>query len=174
MIPSTNEHAVVAIYDTHEAAEGAVKALEKAGLDLKHLSIVGTEYRTEEQAIGFYSAGDRMKVWGARGAFWGGLYGMLFGGAFFLIPALGPIFVMGPLVGWLVGALEGAVVGGTAGIFGAALASVGIPEDAVVRYELAVKAGKFLVLVRGSGEMIEHAHAALAATGAAELTKHAS
>ncbi len=172
MSTNPSEHAVVAIYETHEAAEAAVKALEKAGLDMKHLSIVGTEYRTEEQAIGFYTAGDRMKVWGTRGAFWGGLYGVLFGGALFLIPALGPLVVMGPLVGWIVGALEGAVLGGTVGIFGAALTSIGLPEDAVVRYELAVKAGKFLVLVRGNGDMIEHAHGVLKLTGAAELVAH--
>ena len=174
MSTNTSEHAVVAIYDTHEGAEAAVKALEKSGLDMKHLSIVGTEYRTEEQAVGFYTAGDRMKVWGTRGAFWGSLYGMLFGSAFFLIPAIGPMVVMGPLVGWIVGVLEGAVLGGTVGVFGAALTSIGVPEDAVVRYELAVKAGKFLVLVRGSADMIEHAHGVLKLTGASELTAHAA
>jgi len=48
----------------------------------------------------------------------------------FFIPVLGPLVVMGPLVGWIVGALEGAAVGGAAGVFAAALASIGIPKTA--------------------------------------------
>ena len=60
--------------------------------------------------VGYYNTGDRMKHWGKLGAFWGGIWGMLFGAAFFAIPGLGPILVAGPLVAWIVGALEGAVV----------------------------------------------------------------
>ena len=69
---------------------------------MKHLSIVGKDFHTEEHALGFYTAGDRIKFWGGRGAFWGTLWGMLFGSAFFVIPVHGPIVVMGPLVSFLV------------------------------------------------------------------------
>ena len=60
--------------------------------------------------MGLYNTGDRMKHWGKLGAFWGGLWGMLFGAAFFVIPGLGPVLAAGPVVAWIVGALEGAVV----------------------------------------------------------------
>jgi uncharacterized membrane protein len=173
MTPSTQEHTVVAIYDSHTAAEAALKELQKAGLDMKRLSIIGQDYHTEEHALGFYTSGDRMKFWGVRGAFWGSLWGMLFGGAFFFIPVIGPLVVMGPLVGWIVGALEGAALGGAAGVFAAALASIGIPKDSIVKYELDVKAGKFLVLARGTTEMITHAHVVLGTTGASLLAAHA-
>jgi len=102
----------------------------------------------------------------------GSLWGMLFGSAFFFIPAIGPLVVMGPLVSWIVGGLEGAVVGGAAGALGGALTSIGIPKDSVVKYELAVKGGKYLVLARGSADMIEHARAVLGTTGASDLTAH--
>ena len=173
MTPSTQEHTVVAIYDSHIDAEAALKELQKAGLDMKRLSIIGQDYHTEEHALGFYTSGDRMKFWGVRGAFWGSLWGVLFGGAFFFIPVIGPLVVMGPLVGWIVGALEGAALGGAAGVFAAALASIGIPKDSIVRYELDVKAGKFLVLARGTPEMITHAHVVLGTTGASLLAAHA-
>jgi uncharacterized membrane protein len=172
MIPSTQEHCVVAIYDSHTGAEAALRDLQKAGMDMKRLSIIGKDFHTEEHALGFYTSGDRMKVWGVRGAFWGSLWGILFGSALFFIPVLGPLVVMGPLVGWLVGALEGAAVGGAAGVFAAALASIGIPNDSVVKYELDVKAGKFLVLARGTPQMIEHAHLILGTTGASLLATH--
>jgi uncharacterized membrane protein len=173
MTPSTQENSVVAIYDSHTGAEAALKDLQKAGLDMKRLSIIGKDYHTEEHALGFYTSGDRMKFWGTRGAFWGSLWGILFGGAFFFIPVLGPLVVMGPLVGWIVGALEGAAVGGAAGVFAAALASIGIPKDSIVKYELDVKAGNFLILARGTPEMIAHAHVVLGTTGASLLVMHA-
>lgn len=174
MTQSKQEHSVVAIYDSHTDAEVAIKALQQAGLDMRRLSIVGKGFHTEEHAIGFYTAGDRVKVWGGRGAFWGGLWGMLFGGAFFFIPAIGPLVVMGPLVVWLVGALEGAAVGGAAGALAAALTSIGIPKDSVVKYELEVKAGKFLVIADGTAEMIQHARVVLETTGSAQLAAHAA
>src|SRR5580693_5584182 len=99
------QNSVVAIYPTHTDAEGAVKELQRSGFNLKKLSIVGKDYHTEEQVVGYYNAGDRMKYWGKMGAFWGGFWGLLLGSAFFAIPGLGPILVAGPLVAWIVGAL---------------------------------------------------------------------
>jgi hypothetical protein len=173
MTPDTRERSAVAVYTTHTAAEAAVKALQRAGVDMKRLSIVGKDFHTEEHVLGFYTAGERMKFWGTRGAFWGSLWGVLFGSAFFFIPVLGPLVVMGPLVGWIVGALEGAAVGGAGGVLAAAFASLGIPKDSVVKYELAVKTGSYLILAHGDAEMIEHARAVLATTGAAQLATHA-
>ena len=72
-------NSVVAIYDTHSQAEEAVKELQRSGFDMKKLSIVGKDYHTDEQVVGYYNTGDRMKYWGKMGAFWGGLWGMLFG-----------------------------------------------------------------------------------------------
>ncbi|MEO8700848.1 MAG: permease [Kofleriaceae bacterium] len=171
-MPDTKNHSVVAIYDSHTAAEEAVKALQKAGLDMTRLSIMGKGFHTEEHAIGFYTSGDRMKFWGGRGAMWGALWGSLFGSAFFLLPVVGPLVVMGPLAGWIASAIEGAALGGAAGVLAAALTSVGIPKDSIVKYELEVKAGKFLVLANGSADMIEHARGILKSTGASELAAH--
>ena len=70
---------------------------------MKKLSIVGKDYHSEEQVVGYYTTGDRMMYWGKLGAFWGGLWGMLFGSAFFLVPGVGPLLVAGPLVAWIVG-----------------------------------------------------------------------
>jgi uncharacterized membrane protein len=174
MTQRAQEHSVVAIYDTHTAAESAVKELQKAGLDMKRLSIVGKDFHTEEHALGFYTSGDRMKFWGTQGALWGSLWGLLFGGALFFIPAIGPLVVMGPLVGWIVGAIEGATVGGAAGVLAAALTSMGIPKDSVLKYELDVKAGKFVVLANGTAEMIDHARVVLGTTNASMVTAHAA
>ncbi len=173
MMQTAQEQSIVAIYETHDSAEAAIKMLQQSGLDMKRLSIIGRDYHVEEHAIGFYTAGDRMKFWGSRGAFWGSLWGMLFGSAFFFLPIpLGPIVVMGPLVGWIVGALEGAAVGGAAGVVAAALAGIGIPEDSVVKYDTEVKAGRFLVLAHGTADIVEHARIVLETTAPSQLAAH--
>ena len=105
-------NAVIAVYDNHSAAEEAVKELQKSGFDMKKLSVVGKDYHTDEQVVGYYNAGDRMKHWGKWGAFWGGFWGLLFGAAFFWVPAIGPVLVAGPLAASIVAGLENAVVVG--------------------------------------------------------------
>jgi hypothetical protein len=155
------ENAIVAVYATHADADLAIRALQQAGFDMKKLSIMGKDFHSEEHAVGFYNTGDRMKFWGGLGAFWGGLWGMMFGGALFFIPAIGPLVVMGPLVGWIAGALEGAVVGGGAGILGAALAGAGIPENSIVKYQEELKAGKFVVIAHGTAAEVEYARSRL-------------
>ena len=170
----TNKNSCVAIYKTHPEAEQAVKDLEKAGFDMKKLSIVGKGYHTEENAVGYYNTGDRVKFWGKHGAFWGGLWGLLFGSAFFWIPGVGPLAVGGPLVAILVGGLEGAALTGGLSALGAALFSIGIPKDSIVTYETAIKSDKFLVIVHGSQEEVTRASSILDMNKEAEVAVHLS
>jgi hypothetical protein len=170
MTTSPADDSIVAIYETHTGAETAIQTLQQAGMDMKKLSIVARDFHTEEHALGFYTSGDRVKFWGGRGVFWGSLWGLLVGGAFFFIPAIGPVVVMGPFVAWIVSALEGATIGGLAGVLATALTSAGFPKDSAVKYEMEVKAGKFLVLAHGSAEMIGKARAVLGNTGASHLS----
>ena len=153
----SDQNAVVAVYQTHSQAEEALKELQKSGFNMKKLSIVGKDYHTEENVVGYYNAGDRMKRWGSTGAFWGGFWGLLFGSAFFAIPGIGPVLMAGPLVAWVVGALEGAVVLGGLSAIGAGLYSIGIPRDSIVQYEQALKSDKFLLLAHGTAEEVEKA-----------------
>ena len=167
------EHnAVVGIYTTHTEAEAAVKALQQGRFNMQKLSIVGKDHQTEEHIVGYYNAGDRMQFWGTRGAFWGWLCGLLFGSALFFIPGIGPVIVFGPLVGWHVGALGGAVVVGGLSALGAALYSIGIPQDSIVEYETALKSDKFLVMAHGTADEVATAKRILETTGAAYIAAH--
>jgi len=165
-------NSVVAIYETHSEAEEAVKELQRAGFDMKKMSIVGKDYHTDEHVVGYYNTGDRMKYWGKMGAFWGGIWGMLFGAAFFVIPGLGPILVAGPLVAWIIGALEGAVVVGGLSALGAGLYSIGIPKNSVVKYESALKSDKFLLLAHGTASEVAKARDIIQTTRPVEVNVH--
>ena len=165
-------NSIVAIYPSHTAAEVAVKELQQSGFDMKKLSIVGRDYHTDEHVVGFYNAGDRMKVWGKTGAFWGGFWGLLFGAGFFWIPGLGPILAAGPVVSWLVGALEGAAVVGGLSALGAGLYGMGMPKDSILLYETAIKTDKFVLVAHGSVEEIVRAKGILSGTKPEILEHH--
>jgi len=153
----SDTNAAIAVFDSHQAAEEAIRDLQKQGFDMHRLSIVGKDYHTEEHVVGYYNIGDRMKCWGQRGAFWGALWGTLFGSAFFVLPGLGPVLMGGPLVAAVVSAIEGAAVMGGISALGAALISVGIPENSIVEYEAELKVGKFLLIVHGTDEEVGRA-----------------
>jgi hypothetical protein len=153
----------VAVYPDHEEAETAIKALQHGGFDMHKLSIIGAEYHSEEDVVGFYNTGDRMKSWGEWGAFWGGIWGLFFGAAFFVLPGIGALLAAGPIVVAIVSALEGAVVVG----------AIGIPKDSVLHYQTAVKAGKFLVVASGSHAEAERAKDILTHAGLESPHMHA-
>ena len=143
-------NSTVAIYPSHTVAEAAVKELQQSGFDMNKLSIVGRDHHTDNYMVGYYNTGDQMKVCGKTGAFWGGVWGLLLGSAFFWIPKLGPLLVAGPLVGRVVGVPEDAILAGGLSAIGEGLCSLGIPKDRILRYETALKSGKFVLIAQGS------------------------
>ena len=165
-------NSVVAIYPSHTDVEVAIKELQQSGFDMKKLSIIGRDHYTDEHVVGYYNMGDRMKVWGKTGAFWGELAGFLLGSASFFVPGVGPLLVGGPLVTWIVTALEGALVVGGLSTIGAALYSLGIPKDSILRYETALRTGKFVLIAHGSVEEITHAREILTRTKPETLEHH--
>jgi uncharacterized membrane protein len=166
------QNSVVALFNQHTQAESSVKELQEAGFDMKSLSIVGKEYHTDENVVGYYTSGDRMALWGKYGAFWGGFWGLLFGSAFFMIPGIGPLVMFGPVVTWIVAALEGAVVVGGLSALSAGLYSIGIPKNSILKYETSLKAGKFMLIVHGTAEEVTRAKEILTTHGALEANVH--
>jgi hypothetical protein len=156
------------VFNTHVEAEAAIRSLSRSGIDMKKLSLVGKGYHSEEHPVGFYTAGDRIKSWGGAGAFWGAMWSLLFGPAVFFLPGFGLIAMAGPLVTVLVGALEGAVVLGGASALGAALSQIGVPKDQIIKYETAVRADKFVLMLHGSADEVAKARSVLAGSKALE------
>jgi len=118
--------------------------------------------------------GNRIKFWGSRGAFWGGLRGLFLGGMFLTIPVVGHVVVLGYLAATAISAIEGAAVVGGMSALGAALYSLGIPKDSVIEYETALKADSFLVMARGTADEMARAKAILGTANASRVDEHAS
>jgi hypothetical protein len=170
-MPETLSSAV-GLFRNHLDAESAIRELQKSGYDMKKLSVLGKDYQTEEKVIGYYNTGERMATWGRAGLFWGWIWGIVFGSAFLIIPGIGPVMVGGPLVSWIVGALETALFGGGIGALGGALSGIGIPKDSVIRYEMALKASKFILIVHGSALEVREAKHILGRHRAEEANVH--
>lgn len=151
------KRAVIGVFDTHDQAEQAVKALEASGFPMRRLSIVGKGYQTEEKPTGFYTTGDRVKTWGGVGLLWGGLWGLLVGAGFFWIPGIGLIAAGGPFLHLLATAAGSAVVVGGASALGAALISLGLPKNEVIKYERYVKSDRYLIIAHGTAEEVARA-----------------
>jgi hypothetical protein len=159
--------ALIVAYSNHVQVESAVQELQNSGFYMNKLSIVGNDHHTEEHLVGYYNDGKRH--WGKLAVFWNGL---LLGAVFFTVPDRGPVLVAGPLASWIIAALEGtAVVGGVSAI-GAGLCSIGIPKDSVLKYETALKASQFLLLVHGTAEEVANARSILERTNPVKMSMH--
>jgi hypothetical protein len=167
-----NIDSVNPVFDDHTSAEGAIRKLTSAGFDMKSLSVVGKGYHTDEKVTGFYNMGDRVKFWGSRGAFWGGLWGLFFGGLFLTIPIVGHVVILGYLAAAVISGIEGAVVVGGLSAIGSALYGMGIPKDTVLQYETAVKADGFLVMVHGPAAELDRAKDILGTISPSRLDHH--
>lgn len=168
----TKNDAIVAVFTNHHGAEAAIRKLAEGGLDIRHFSIVGKGYHTEEKVVGFYNTGDAVKFWGKNGAIWGGLWGLFFGGIFMTVPLVGSVVVLGHLAAMVFAAVEGAVVVGGLSALGAAIFSLGIPKDSVVNYEEALKVDRFLLVAHGPVEEMTRAKTILETTNAISLDLH--
>jgi hypothetical protein len=166
------ESVAVAVCETHAKAEQVVKELQKSGFDIKKLSIIGKDYHEEDKVVGFYNSKDAIKNWGKAGAFWGGIWGLIFGAGFFIIPGVGSVILAGPIVASLVGGLEGAVVVGGLSALGGALFSIGIPKNSVLKYEKELKADKYLVIAHGSQKDIDNARGIMNIDNKIDVTVH--
>ena len=144
------QNATVAVLDSPRQVEENVQRLRQAGFDLSKLSVVAKDRHPEQQVAAHYGAGGQARYWGEQGGFWTQMWATLSGWACVVIPDTGPILVAGPLSGWIVAALENEAVFGGLSALGAALYGLGIPKDAVLRNEAAVRMDKLLLIAHGA------------------------
>ena len=168
-MPLSLDHAVIATYLTHAAAETAVRLLSSGGLPITHISIIGRHFETHEDVQGFYRPEDAALAGAGQGAWFGGFFGLMAGAmGFFVFPVVGALMVMGPIAGLIAGAIGGAGVGALIN----GLVASGIPRDQALKYQERLQAGEFLVVVHGSAGETMRAHEILEGTAHTHLQAH--
>jgi hypothetical protein len=165
-------NSIVAVYEAQADAAAGLRKLQKAGFDMSNLSIVGKEYLNEEQNVGYYNAGNRMKYWGKMGEFWGDFWDVLAGAGFFMVPGVGPILIAGPLAAGVVASVEGAVVVGGFSVLAAGLYGLGVPKNRIPRYESIIQADKVLLVAHDTAEELIKAKDILRSSHPVEVDIH--
>lgn len=163
------QDSILCAFDTRLQAEQAVKELQISGFDMKNLTIVGKDYHTKAQPVGFYSTGDRVKSWVGTGSIWGALWGLLFGAILFWTPGLGSVNAAEPLMDVLLGAAEGAVLIGALSALVAVIASISVPKNSVIKYKTEVIAEKYLLVAQFNQHEMEQARSFIRQT---KFTSH--
>jgi hypothetical protein len=153
----SHTNSVVAIFESHDQAEKAILELQKSGFDMKKLSIIGKDFQTVEKPLGFITTGTVANEGARCGAWTGGIFGLLIGAAFLIVPGVGPLIIMGPFAATLLAGIEGALAGGAFGGLTGALVGLGVSKTHAIRYEAEVKAGKFLVMQKGDATQVQKA-----------------
>ena len=158
---------LIGVFESHDQAEDLVRKLIDAGIAPDHISIIAKDLQSRERVVGYVTMGDVAKDLAGTGAWLGGLFGLLAGATAFLwLPAVGPLVVLGPLVGGAIGALEGGLVGGLLGaIFGERL-----EQDRALKYEQDLRAGRVLVAVHGTPEELAQVRSLMAESGIEDLS----
>jgi hypothetical protein len=146
----SHEISAAAILSNHLDVSNAIRELQRAGCELSRISVVGKDAHVDGRAVGYYNTGHRLNYWGTLGAFWGGLWGMLNGSAFFVIPGVGQVLVAGPLVASIVNGMEGEPTVPPQNALSAGLFHSKIHKDRLAIYETAVRGSKFVIFAHGA------------------------
>ena len=166
---------VVGIFDGEKKATSVVENLLDKDFPADRISLLHSSAGPGDDMLGlsYSNSEERVKVWGKYGVFWGALWGLLTGASgMFIVPGLGALFAIGPIVGALGGAFAGAAIGGGAAVvteLASALHRIGIPEDELASIHNAIEQGQFVVILHCSEEEAAKYTILLNSAGAGEV-----
>lgn len=150
----------IAVYDTHQKAVSAIKALKESGIPLENISLLGKAEILEDNIhVKTIETVKETPAFIGIGA--GAILGLLSGIGVLTIPGFGFLYGAGALIG-LIGGLDLGIIGG--GLV-SLLAFIGFKEDIVIRMDEHLKEGKFIVITKGSLEEVEKAEHVLHTEG---------
>jgi hypothetical protein len=173
---------VIALFDDFEGARRAVALLLERGHARADISLVAhdaarrgrttdvtqEDYQSDVPIVD--AAGDAAGTGAAIGAGVGGLVGFLAGAGALVLPGIGPVLAVGPLLAGLTGAGVGAGIGGLVGT----LAQAGVPQHDAEFYAEAVRRGGTLVVVRANDGEFREVAGVLEGQGALDVEERRS
>lgn len=153
---------VAAVFEHDDAAVRSVEHLIAEDFPMDRISLLRRASGMGDDPIGvaYDASGERMKVWGQQGAFWGAIWGLLAGAAgLFVLPGIGPIVAAGPIIEALAGAITGAALTGGVMAGAAALTQLtqalhhaGLPHADIEALHQDILNGNTLVLLHCSAD----------------------
>ena len=161
---------LVATCAGHAQAERAIAELQTRGLGMENLSIFGKAFASDEEAIGFYTAGGQLLACGGSVGFWERLWKLLGDGGVFFVPGVGAVAAAGPFVRRLVATIDRGMPAGGLSTLGAALCRIGVPKSSIFRCEIEMKPSEYVLVALVSSDRVPDATIALKQAGVSQIT----
>lgn len=145
----------IAIFSSHEEALEGLEALKSAGINMKHVSLIGKADIIDDK-VHVKSNKALIAAPTVAGTVIGTTVGVLTGIGLFAIPGLGVLFGAGAVIGAFAGFDAGIIAGGLTTV----LVELGIKEENI-KYEEHIKEGSFLMFIDGPEQEFDRAEAVI-------------
>ncbi|HEY9615483.1 MAG TPA: hypothetical protein V6C64_01490 [Microcoleaceae cyanobacterium] len=147
---------LVAVLRDRIQAEAAYSALEKAELQMSNVALLGKGYQTADE-YGLIDPNKRAGQLARLMSFWLVPFGFAAGVTFSLITNLDTFAWAGEIGNHLIGGLLGAVSGAMGSFFVGGGVGLAIGGGDALPYRNRLKAGKYLIVVKGSESLTRQA-----------------
>ncbi|ACK65685.1 conserved hypothetical protein [Rippkaea orientalis PCC 8801] len=143
---------LIAVVSDRIKAEEAYTALEKAGIPLKQIMILGKGYKTADE-FGFIDPSEKAKKRATMMAYWLVPFGFAGGYLFNLITGLDTFDWAGEPGNHILGGIAGAIGGAMGSVFVGGGVALSTDSGDALPYRNRLNQGKYLVIVQGSGNI---------------------
>ncbi len=147
---------LVAVLEDRIKAEAAYSALEKEGLPMDNINILGRGYKTADE-FGLIDPNAQAIKQTKLMAFWLVPFGFVAGTAFSLLTGLNTFAWAGEIGNHLVGGVLGAFGGLMGSVFAGGGSGLLFGSGDALPYRNRLNAGKYLIIVRGSEKLTRQA-----------------
>ena len=147
---------LVSVWSDRIQAEEAYSALEKADLTMSNVSILGKGFKSADE-FGLIDPREEAQKQIRRLALWTVPFGFISGISFNAITGLNTFPWAGALGNQLIGGLLGAGAGAMGGFFIGGGVGIGLGGGDATTYRNRLRAGKYLVVAKGSEGLINQA-----------------
>ncbi len=143
---------LIAVVSNRIKAEEAYTALEKAGVPLNQIAILGQGYKTADE-FGFIDPSQKAKKRAIMMAYWLVPFGFVGGYVFNLITGLDTFDWAGEPGNNILGGIAGAIGGAMGSVFVGGGVGLSVDSGDALPYRNRLNQGKYLVVVQGSGNI---------------------
>ena len=143
---------LIAVLPDRIQAEAAYSALEKEGLPMKQVSILGRGYKTADE-FGLIDPNQQAKKQAKLMAVWLVPFGFIAGVTFSLMTQLKTFAWAGEIGDHAIGGVLGAIAGGMGSFVVGGAGGMAFGSGDALPYRNRLNAGKFLIAVKGSDDL---------------------
>lgn len=140
---------LVAVLPDRIQAEAAYLALEKEGIPIQQVSILGRGYKSADE-FGLIDPNEQAKKQSRLMAFWLVPFGFVAGVAFNRLTDLNTFAWAGEVGNAIIGGLLGAVAGAMGSVFSGGATGLVFGSGDALPYRNRLNAGKYLIVVQGT------------------------